>query len=46
MMSVAQLHAAPQREVRHAFPLPHTPGTVSAVRGRVRAVLSGWNVPA
>ncbi|GAB7064588.1 ATP-binding protein [Streptomyces mexicanus] len=45
-MSVAQLQAAPQREVRHVFPLPHTPGTVSAVRGRVRAVLGGWNVPA
>ncbi|WP_086727983.1 ATP-binding protein [Streptomyces carpinensis] len=45
-MSVAQLEAAPHRAVHHAFPLPHSPGTVSAVRHRVRAVLGTWNLPA
>jgi anti-sigma regulatory factor (Ser/Thr protein kinase) len=45
-MTAAQLDAAPREEVAHAFPLPHTPGAVSAVRHRVRAVLGGWNLPA
>ncbi|WP_316743670.1 ATP-binding protein [Streptomyces sp. MK7] len=46
-MSVAQLDAAPLREVdHHAFPLPHTPGTVSAVRHRVSALLGSWGLPA
>jgi anti-sigma regulatory factor (Ser/Thr protein kinase) len=44
-MSVAQLDAAPLREVDHAFPLPHTPGTVSAVRHRVSALLGLWDLP-
>ncbi|MFF0789304.1 ATP-binding protein [Streptomyces spiralis] len=45
-MSVAQLDAAPRKEVDHAFPLPHTPGTVSAVRHRVSALLGAWDLPA
>lgn len=45
-MTVAQLDAAPREEVDHAFPLPHTPGAVSTVRHRVRAVLGGWNLSA
>ncbi|MEU0601571.1 ATP-binding protein [Streptomyces sp. NPDC006393] len=44
-MSVAQLEAAPHREVDHAFPLPDTPGTVSAVRHRVHALLRSWDLP-
>ncbi|MFI1165447.1 ATP-binding protein [Streptomyces sp. NPDC020801] len=45
-MSVAQLYAAPREEATHGFPLPHAPGGVGAVRRRVRAVLSGWNLSA
>ncbi|MET8244311.1 ATP-binding protein [Streptomyces sp. NPDC005202] len=44
-MTVAQLDDAPCEEVGHVFPLPHAPEAVSAVRRRVRAVLSGWSLP-
>jgi anti-sigma regulatory factor (Ser/Thr protein kinase) len=45
-MTTAQLHAAPRGEAEHVFPLPHTPGTVSAVRRRIRTVLTDWNLAA
>ncbi|WNM32191.1 ATP-binding protein [Streptomyces sp. Li-HN-5-11] len=44
-MTVAQLDAAPVEGVAHVFPLPPAPGSVSAVRRRVRTVLGGWNLP-
>lgn len=45
-MSTAQLGAAPRREADQVFPLPHAAGAVPTLRRRVRAVLSGWNLPA
>ncbi len=45
-MTTAQLDAAPRGDVEHVFPLPHTPGAVSAVRGRIRTVLTDWNLAA
>ncbi|MFE1749407.1 ATP-binding protein [Streptomyces anandii] len=44
-MTVAQLDAVPLEEAAHGIPLPQAPGGVSAVRRRVRQVLSGWNLP-
>ncbi|KAB1141529.1 ATP-binding protein [Streptomyces luteolifulvus] len=45
-MITAQLDAAPHGEVEHVFPLPHVPDAVSAVRRRVRAVLTDWRLAA
>ncbi|MET9836011.1 ATP-binding protein [Streptomyces sp. NPDC006385] len=45
-MTTAQLDAAPHGEAEHVFALPHTPGAVSAIRRRIRAVLVDWNVAA
>lgn len=45
-MTTAQLDAAPRAEVEHVLPLPHDPGAVSAVRRRVRAVLTDWDLTA
>jgi anti-sigma regulatory factor (Ser/Thr protein kinase) len=45
-MTTAQLDAAPRGEAEHVFPLPHTPGAVSAVRRRIRSVLTDWNLAA
>jgi anti-sigma regulatory factor (Ser/Thr protein kinase) len=45
-MTSAQLSAAPRAEVEYVFPLPHAPRAVSAVRRRVQAVLTRWNLPA
>ncbi|MFF4508236.1 ATP-binding protein [Streptomyces sp. NPDC001401] len=45
-MTAAQLDAAPRGEAAHVFPLPHTPGAVSAVRRRVRCILTDWNLAA
>ncbi|MEV6739683.1 ATP-binding protein [Streptomyces sp. NPDC051104] len=45
-MITAQLDAAPRVGVEHVFPLPHAPRAVSAVRRRVQAVLTCWNLPA
>ena len=43
-MITAQLNAAPCAEVEHVFPLPYAPRAVSAVRRRVQALLTRWNV--
>ncbi|MEV6944522.1 ATP-binding protein [Streptomyces sp. NPDC051172] len=45
-MTAAQLDAAPRREAEHVFPLPHAPGAVSAVRRRIRTILSDWDLTA
>ncbi|MBC2900563.1 ATP-binding protein [Streptomyces cupreus] len=45
-MTTAQLGAAPRGGVEHVFPLPHTAGAVSALRGRIRTVLTDWNLAA
>ena len=45
-MTTAQLDAARRGEAEHVFPLPHTPGAVSAVRRRIRTVLTDWNLAA
>lgn len=45
-MTPAQLDAAPREEVEHVFALPHSPGAVSAVRRRIRTVLTDWNLAA
>ncbi|WP_055490883.1 ATP-binding protein [Streptomyces sp. TP-A0356] len=45
-MTIAQLDAAPRAGVEHVFPLPHDPRAVSAVRRRVRTVLTAWKLPA
>jgi anti-sigma regulatory factor (Ser/Thr protein kinase) len=45
-MTAAQLDAAPRGEAAHIFPLPHTPGAVSAVRQRIRSILTDWNLAA
>jgi anti-sigma regulatory factor (Ser/Thr protein kinase) len=45
-MTTAQLDAAPRGEVEYVFPLPHAPRAVSAVRRRVEAVLTHWNLSA
>ncbi|MER5211750.1 ATP-binding protein [Streptomyces sp. NPDC002838] len=45
-MTPAQLDAAPFGEVEHVFPLPHAPGAVSAVRRRIRTLLTDWNLAA
>ncbi|MBV7694403.1 ATP-binding protein [Streptomyces sp. TRM70350] len=45
-MTTAQLNAARRGEVEHVFSLPHTPGAVSAVRRRIRPVLTDWNLAA
>ncbi|MFH0522210.1 ATP-binding protein [Streptomyces sp. M41] len=45
-MTTAQLAAAPRGEAEHVFSLPHTPGAVSGVRRRIRAVLADWNLAA
>jgi anti-sigma regulatory factor (Ser/Thr protein kinase) len=45
-MTTAQLDAAPRGDVEHVFSLPHTPGAVSGVRRRIRAVLADWNLAA
>ncbi|MGI5379759.1 ATP-binding protein [Streptomyces sp. CA-251387] len=43
-MMTAQLDAAPRGEVEHVFALPHTPGAVSGLRRRIRAVLADWHL--
>ncbi|MFC3572394.1 ATP-binding protein [Streptomyces yaanensis] len=43
-MTLAQLNAAPRGEVEYVFPLPHAPKAVPAVRRRVDAVLTGWDL--
>jgi len=43
-MTTAQLDAAPRGEAEHVFPLPHAPGAVSAVRHRIRQILTDWNL--
>lgn len=43
-MTAAQLDAAPRGEAEHLFPLPHAPGAVSAVRHRIRQILTDWNL--
>ncbi|MCW7941273.1 response regulator receiver protein [Streptomyces hygroscopicus] len=43
-MTIAQLVTAPRDGVEHVFPLPHDPRAVPAVRRRVRAVLTTWNL--
>jgi anti-sigma regulatory factor (Ser/Thr protein kinase) len=45
-MTTAQLEATPRGEAEHVFPLPHTPGAVSAVRRHIRTVLTDWNLAA
>lgn len=45
-MTTAQLDAAPHGEVEHVFSLPHTPGAVSGLRRRIRAVLADWHLAA
>ncbi|GHD86096.1 ATP-binding protein [Streptomyces naganishii] len=45
-MTAAQLDAVPREEAATGIVLPRAPGGVSAVRRRVRAVLSGWNLSA
>jgi anti-sigma regulatory factor (Ser/Thr protein kinase) len=45
-MTTAQLTAAPRGEAEHVFGLPHDPGAVSAVRRRIRMVLTDWHLDA
>jgi anti-sigma regulatory factor (Ser/Thr protein kinase) len=45
-MTTAQLTAAPRGEAEHVFTLPHAPGAVSAVRPRIRTVLTDWHLDA
>ncbi|MFD9225075.1 ATP-binding protein [Streptomyces sp. NPDC060064] len=40
----AQLSTVAREAVEHFCPVPHTPGAVSVVRGRVRAVLAEWGL--
>ncbi|RZB19163.1 ATP-binding protein [Streptomyces sp. F001] len=39
-----QLNTSPRAACAMVCPLPHVPGAVSVVRGRVRALLADWNV--
>ncbi|MFI8192380.1 ATP-binding protein [Streptomyces sp. NPDC085946] len=39
-----ELNTMPREAVVDVCPLPHSPGAVSAVRRRARAVLAGWEV--
>ncbi|MEU6096934.1 ATP-binding protein [Streptomyces sp. NPDC047079] len=45
-MTVAQLSAASREGVAYVFSLPYAPRAVSAVRRRVRSVLTMLNLPA
>ena len=45
-MTAAQLVAAPRGEAAHVFPLPHSAGAVSALRRRIRQILTDWNLAA
>ncbi|MEU9015354.1 ATP-binding protein [Streptomyces sp. NPDC048479] len=40
----AQLSTVAREAVDHFCPVPHSPGAVSVVRGRVRAVLAEWGL--
>lgn len=45
-MTTAQLDAASLGEAEHVFSLAHDPGAVSAVRRRIRTVLTDWDLAA
>lgn len=40
----AQLSTVARKAVDHVCPVPHTPGAVSVVRGRIRTVLVEWGL--